>query len=316
MKYYSIDNKIILVIDAVRFFTPTNMLFDLSILKDKDYRIIVTHGIMGELLNMIEKNYYGLDKNKLIFLTNNIEVHNIMNREGCRCFTISEYIFLNDDLYNIVNIEKEYDCIYMGRRAKIGGLFETPYISNLKKCILHESSEISSELVKIEYNKSLSGIMVSKTEGSCRAIAEMLMCGLPIISIKMPNLSKHQYYPYEKLLMYGAYNIILPNTIGGRELWLDDYNSITCERSDNNIDLTIQQIIEKKLSNETIRRDFLNRLFTERLKFLFLIKSILEELDINLEDIELNSFINLPYSNCSLQTTQWNKTIKHFKTLF
>jgi hypothetical protein len=142
------------------------------------------------------------------------------------------------------------------------------------------------------------------------------MCGLPIINIKMPNLNKNQYYPYEKSMMFGAYNIVLPNTLGGRELWLDNYNSIICERNDYSIDDAIQQIIEKKLDSNTIRKDYLNRLFTERLKFLFLIKSVLEELDINLWNIDINNIINVPYSNCSLQSTQWDKTIKYFKTLF
>jgi hypothetical protein len=315
MKYYSIDDKIVLVVDAVRFLTPTSMKIDLNILQNKDYRIIITHGIMGELLNMVEENYYGLDKNKLIFLTNNIEIQNIVNKEGCRCFNISEYIFLNDDLYDIVDVKKEYDCIYMGRRAKIEKIFETPYVSNLKKCILHESSEIDSGLVKTEYNKALSGIMTSKTEGSCRAIAEMLMCGLPIINIKMPNLDKYDYYPYRKDMIYGAYNIILPNTLGGRELWLDDYNSTICERNDSDIDKAIQQIIEKKVDSNIIRSNFMSRLFTERLKFLFLIKSILNELSIEFDENIFNSIINLPYSNCSIQTTQWNQIIKYFKNV-
>jgi glycosyltransferase involved in cell wall biosynthesis len=316
MKYYLINNKIIFVVDAVRFLTPTSMRIDLSILEGKDYRIIVTHGIIGELLNMVEQNYYGLEKNKIIFLTNNVETQNVMHKFGCRCFNISEYIFLNDDLYNIINVEKEYDCIYMGRRAKIEGLFNIPYKTNIKKFILNESSEIDSKSTIFEYNKAFTGVMTSQAEGSCRAVAEMLMCGLPIVNIKIPSLNKNEYYPNNKQNMYGAYNIILPNTLGGRELWLNDYNSIICERNDTAIDNSIQQLIEKNLSGEKIRDEYLNKLFTERLKFLFLIKSIIEELNLNIWDIDLNTFINLPYSNCSLQSTQWIKTINYFKTIF
>jgi glycosyltransferase involved in cell wall biosynthesis len=315
IKYHLVDNKIVLVIDAVRFksFPPLN--FDLSILNGRDYRVIITHGIMGEVLGIIEKNYYGLDKNKLIFLTNNIEITQLLGKYGCRCINIGEYVFLNDDWYNMIDIKKEYDSIYMGRRAKLEGLFNTPYKSNLKQCILNEESSINPLNVKIEYNKSLSGIMVSKTEGSCRAVAEMLMCGLPIVSIKMPNIDNSKYYPNNERSIDDPYNILLPNTIGGRELWLDDYNSIVCDRNDLDIDNAIHQIIEKKLDNNIIKNNFMSRLFTERLKFLFLIKSVLDELSIEFDTDILNNIVNLPYGNCSIQSTQWNQIIKYFKSI-
>jgi len=317
IKNIVIGNKIILVVDAVRFQTSNEIdRINLNMLQGKDYRIVITHGVVGELVDVIVKNYYGLDKNKLIFLCNNIEAQQVLSRSGCRAFNVSEYVFLNDDTYNILKVEKEYDCVYLGRRAKLEGLFKIPYKSNVKHFLLNEESTINESAVTFEYAKSLSGIMPSKAEGSCRVVAEMLMSGLPIVSIKMPNLPKQDYYPHTLFNIYSTYENVLPNTVGGRELWLDDYNSITCERSDEAIDNAIQEIIGRKLDQNIIRRDYLSRLFTERLKFLHLVKSIVEELDLNFWDINLNDFITLPYSNCSLKTQEWKRVLKHFKTLF
>lgn len=313
MQYYIEDNKLLLIIDAVKF---TNNEFDLSVLKDKDYRIIFTHGITGELLDMIGKKYHNLNKNKLIFCINNIEAQMVMNKNGARCANISEYVFLNDDLYDIINLEKEYDSIFAGRRSKLTGLSIHTYKSKIKQHIVSEPSEVDASKIKFEYNKALSGIMTTEAEGSCRAVAEMLLCGLPIVSVKIPTLDREKYYPYIGPGMYGAYTIVLPNTLGGRELWLDDYNSIICERNDNSLDYAIQSIIEKKIPGEIIRRDFLNKLFTERIKFLFLLKSVTEELDVNISNVKLHSFINFCCGNYSTTTKEWQKTINYFKTLF
>lgn len=51
-------------------------------------------------------------------------------------------------------------------------------------------------------NKSIAGGIFSRTEGACRASSEYLLAGIPVISTK---------------------------SIGGRDIWYDDYNSLICE---------------------------------------------------------------------------------------
>ncbi len=52
MKYTKVDNNLIIMFDVVRFITANkNNKFNLSILDGvDDYRIILTHGVIGELL--------------------------------------------------------------------------------------------------------------------------------------------------------------------------------------------------------------------------------------------------------------------------
>jgi hypothetical protein len=59
MKYTKVDNKLIAMFDVVRFITANeDNRFNLSILDGvDDYRIILTHGVIGELLMVIENNY-------------------------------------------------------------------------------------------------------------------------------------------------------------------------------------------------------------------------------------------------------------------
>jgi hypothetical protein len=103
MNYIKVDDKLIIMFDVVRFITSVEHdKFNLNLIKGiDDYRIILTHGVIGELLMVIENDYYGLDKSKLIFLCNNIQTTHYLTTLGLIAHTISEYIFSNDDLYNI-----------------------------------------------------------------------------------------------------------------------------------------------------------------------------------------------------------------------
>ena len=133
IKSFTYGKKLITVFDTVRFIASfgSGLRFTLDLIKDiDDYRIILTHGVIGELINVIENDYYGLDKTKLTFLCNNIETTKLCHKHGLNAYTISEYIFSDDDLYNIIDIPKEYDCIFPGREAKAIGLFQKEYNFN------------------------------------------------------------------------------------------------------------------------------------------------------------------------------------------
>ena len=102
----------------------------------------------------------------------------------------------------------------------------------------------------------------------------------------------------------GTYNIVLPNTLGGRELWLDKNNSVYCDRNDDSIEEAINITINSNFDKYLIRNNFLAKLTMQRTKVLYLLKSLLNEL--GMIDIDMNSFINLPYGNSTINSTQWN----------
>lgn len=322
MKYTKVDNNLITMFDVVRFITASEYnKFDASIFDGvDDYRIILTHGVIGELLMVIENDYYGLDKSKLIFLCNNIQTTNYLLTLGLNAHTISEYIFSNDDLYSIKPSNKIYDCIFPGREYKTLGLFNRDYNNNL--LIMNKLPEypMHHNYVVDYFNKSKCGLMTTESEGSCLSVGEMLLCGLPIVSVKIQdNLNPTTYYPNHpnsKKIIENTYGLILPNTLGGRELWLNENNSLYCERNDDSIEQTINELNSQNIDKYWIRRDFLSKLSFQRYQFLYLLKNILEDINIDINKIDLNGFINLPYGNSSINSTQWKSIKQYFLNSF
>jgi hypothetical protein len=162
--------------------------------------------------------------------------------------------------------------------------------------------------------------MTTESEGSCLSVGEMLLCGLPIVSVKiLDNLFKETYYPNHpnnKKMIENTYGLILPNTLGGRELWLNENNSLYCKRDDDSIEQAINELNSQNIDPYWIRRDFLSKLSSQRYHFLYLLKNILGDININISKIDLNDFINLPYGNSSVNTTQWKSIKQHFLTSF
>jgi glycosyltransferase involved in cell wall biosynthesis len=292
--------------DVVRFITSqSSNRFTLDLIKDiDDYRIILTHGVIGELINVIENDYYGLDKTKLIFLCNNIETTKLCHKHGLNAYTISEYIFSNDDLYNIIDTPKVYDCIFPGRETKAIGLFNKEYNINLLNCHKHPLFPFSRDKMPYYFNMSKCGLMTTEAEGSCLSVGEMLLCGIPVVSVKINLNPIHPYYPINKHFYKNTYEIVLPNTLGGRELWLDKNNSVYCDRNDDSIEEAINITINSSFNKYLIRNDFLAKLTMQRTEFLYLLKSLLDEL--NMINVDMNIFINLPYGNSTINSTQWN----------
>lgn len=318
VKYLRNNNKVITMFDAVRFITTSeHNRFTPDILDGvDDYRIILTHGVIGELLMVLENNYYGLDKSKFIFLCNNIETANYLSTLGLNAHVISEYIFSNDDLYQIKDLPKTYDCIFPGRESKTGGLFLKNYKHDLLRLYKLPDYPFNYATVVDYYNKAKCGLMTTESEGSCLSVGEMLLCGIPVISVEIQdNLPKEVYYPdhsNKKKLIENTYGLILPNTLGGRELWLNEGNSIYCERNDDSIDEAIEKILSGKFDVSWIRNDFLSKLSFHRYQFLFLLKSVLETVDMDIRKVNFNEFINLPYGNSSINTSQWNSIKTHY----
>jgi hypothetical protein len=311
LRSYTQNNKLVIMFDVVGFNTSTeHNRFNVDSIKDiDDYRIILTHGVIGELVHLIENNYYGLDKNKLIFLCNNIETTKLCHKHKLNAHTISEYLFSDDDLYNIIDIPKTFDCVFPGREAKTIGIFQKEYNINILKCYIQPQFPFNMSEMPYYFNSSKCGLMTTESEGSCLSVGEMLLCGIPVVSVKINTNPPYPYYPIDDHHYKSTYDIVLPNTLGGRELWLDENNSIYCERNDDSIEEAINIAINKNFNKHLIRNDFLSKLKYQRIQFLYLLKSILNELE--MDDVNLNFFINLPYGNSSISTTQW-KSIKNY----
>lgn len=319
MKILKIKNKGIVVFDSVRFITSVEaQRFSFNLLRElQDYRVVITHGVIGELLNLIENSNFGIDIKKIHLLVNNLETAKLFNNHGYSTYDISEYIFTDDDRYNIIETTKKYDCVFPGRPTKVFNLFQETYRNNLNLLYKSEKYPYRSEDMPTIFNQAKTGLMTTESEGSCLSVGEMLCCGIPVVSVKINNtVDKLSFYPSNKNIITHTYGIILPHTLGGRELWLDSTNSIYCKRQDDAIDEAITSLKNLSIPNTQIRKNFLSKLSQHRLKFLYLIKSLAEELEMDFYSIRMEDFINLPYGNSSLSTTEWKNILDHFKSSY
>ena len=309
MKHTIQNNKLITVFDVVQFITSVaESRFNISMLDGvDDYRIILTHGVIGEVINLIENNYYGLDKNKLIFICNNIELTKLLHSHNLSAHTISEYIYSDDDMYRVYeDVEKYWDCIFPGRESKTFGIFNREYNINLYKMYKDPAYPIVRNLMPQLFNEARCGLMTTETEGSCLSVGEMLLCGIPVVTVDIvTNQGEYIYYPINKHSYKNTYDIVLPHTLGGRELWLDDTNSIYCNRNDDDIEAAINVAISTCFDKHEIRNDFMSKLSFQRHQFVYLLRGVLNEL--GMINVNPNEFINLPYGNSTINTTQWNK---------
>lgn len=92
--------------------------------------------------------------------------------------------------------------------------------------IINKNKVISKSEVNDILNDSLVGGIFSTVEGGCRASAEYLLCGLPVVSIKSQ---------------------------GGREIYYNKNNSIICQNDPDSVKKAVEECIIK------IKSGFFNR---------------------------------------------------------
>jgi glycosyltransferase involved in cell wall biosynthesis len=321
-KFVVRDNKLISVFDVVRFITSDlhHRLSANDLKKYDDYHLILTHGVSGDLIGLIEYDFYGVNKNKITVLCNNIEAMLVCQKAGVRSLLISEYIFTDDDENNILTTEQEYDCIFPGRPGKDINLFNRSY-KNINFLIVNRLKEfpIPRENMPMLYNKSKCGLMTTNMEGSCCSVAEMLACGIPVVTVKiLDNISTDAYYgelKYDPIYIYQNYYIQFPNTLGGRELWLNNTNSIYCERNDDSIENAIHTLNSMNLNRQKIRSDFISMLRSQREQFMYVVKNACDYMKIKF-DFPIEDVVNLPYGNNSVKTVEWKNIIDGFDKKF
>jgi glycosyltransferase involved in cell wall biosynthesis len=199
---------------------------------------------------------------ELIILTNtNEEVKYYKNKYNCKVFFCNQNTFLDENLFKIDNtIKKKYDLVVNSafdsrknvnlvnkinkERVLLIGYFKNhiedyvlPNVGtyvNFKNNILEKKNYFylsSIEIVNYLNQCNIGGIF-TKIEGACYASSEYLLCGLPVISTK---------------------------SIGGRDIWYNENNSIICEDTNESVfnlfELALKKIEDGSFNPKKIRQD-------------------------------------------------------------
>jgi glycosyltransferase involved in cell wall biosynthesis len=211
-------------------------------------------------------------KTNLIFCAPTKETYELMIKKGYNAKLINGNAFLDYNLLLIGNKERIYDAVINSRPFWWKRVYLTNKVRNLAYIKGNDWAKnettwdgwkdmnfsLIAENIRFDkvieiYQQSKMGIILSGNtgenqqglcEGSNYSTSEYLLCGLPVIST--------------------------PNG-GGRNIWLNDYNSIVCEPNEdsvsNSVEIMFKKIENNEIDREKIRNDQINKMDEMRQNF-------------------------------------------------
>jgi len=186
-----------------------------------------------------------INKDQFIILCNDFrDLQNYLNSGFSNCLLVNNNAWLNENLFSVIETKKIYDAILVGRPIKCKRLYLANKVKNMALLTGHvtwgkqddglvlpphvndDSKRLNSnEMVEI-LNKSRCSLCLSDEEGACYSSAESLLCGVPVVSTR---------------------------SLGGRDVWYNEDNSIICNDNENDVALAVEQIKSKMFDAKKIR---------------------------------------------------------------
>jgi hypothetical protein len=229
-------------------------------------------------------------KTNFIFCAPDEIVNNYILKNGYSSILLNHNAFLDYNLYSIGEKEKIYDAVINSRPFWWKRVYLAHQVNNLlyikgndwaknetswdgyKNMDCTIKSEISRCDVNLLYQESKCGLILSGNtgenqqglnEGANYSTGEYLLCGLPVIST--------------------------PNQ-GGRNFWLDSYNSIICEPNEisvkNAVSIMLNKIENNEIDRKNIRNECVNKINALRSNFIEKTNEIFKRHNININSYE------------------------------
>ena len=226
-----------------------------------------------------------LNKNNFYFLCNSQKEFEIMLAYGFRGQIINNNAWLDENLYSILDIDKKYNALLIARRSDFKRHYLASKVENLAliskghaydQChenliipphVYDNESPLNTNQVVQKINESHVGLCLSSFEGACFASSEYLLCGIPVVSTK---------------------------SVGGRDFWYDNYNSIICEDTEDSVAEAVNYFLKNKRDPEIIRSRHIEKASQQRSLFIQVLQKTFFDYDISLNASEYykKHFIN------------------------
>lgn len=187
----------------------------------------------------------------IIILANSLEEKYFFEKKvTCDVLFCNHNAFLDENKFKIFNsIQKKYDLVIdsafheyknVNIAKKVQNTIHIGYFKYIKrntddKVVPNfgalanfkndEYQKLNKDLINIYYNQSLIAGIFSEREGACFASSQYLLAGLPVISIK---------------------------SVGGRDIWYNEYNSIICENNEDSVYEAVELAKKKIITGEFI----------------------------------------------------------------
>ncbi len=260
LEYYEISNPYILVSPQFSIWKKSD--------EDKKERI--------QAIYSFSSKYSG---SKVIYLCNETLEMEVFRGTGIEAVHINQNAFVDENIFYPFQTKKTYDAVYVGQLQEFkrhelakkirevaiiyyGNNHE--YLRNVMDCMPHGHflNGIPEELggngkrslksweMAVAYNQSKVGLCLSEVEGAMYASIEYLLCGLPVVTT--PN-------------------------VGGRNDFLDEYNSLTVPANDKDVFEAVQSFLDNPVDKAKIRAQTIERMMIHRSSFFDLINGIFVE---------------------------------------
>lgn len=213
-----------------------------------------------------------LNKNNFFFLFNSALEQSALHKYGFIGEIINHNCWLDENLFSVYPIEKQYNAILIARKSK----FKRHYLaSNIKKLALIASGSnddhdvdykmpgsifCPTETIPYQYiprliNQASCGLMLSHKEGASFSSSEYLLCGIPVVSTQ---------------------------SYGGRDLWYNEYNSIICEDNPEQIAMAVEYFVNNPKDPNKIRQEHIDLSKKHRQKFIDILQLVFNRYNISI----------------------------------
>lgn len=236
-----------------------------------------------DLLKLNIQNFY--------FLCNSTTELNLMSKFGLNGDLINQNSWLDENLYSIKPVKKHFKAIYIARRAT----FKRHHLANkvedlaliaggrrhgnkediiLPPHVYNNESPLNADQVVEKINQSNCGLCLSKEEGASFCSSEYLLCGIPVVSTKSQ---------------------------GGRDYWYDDYNSIICNDTEEDIANAVNFFSNNKRDPEIIRSNHIQLSAKQRTEFAKVLQQVFFKYDMNVNSFKYfkDNFMNKMRESCT-----------------
>lgn len=222
-----------------------------------------------------EETFKALDLNKeqFIMLGNDPDEVAAFSKIGLSTVLVNNNAFLDDRIHmNVMpDAQKLYDAIYVGRRiplkrqmlakkverlAIIAGNNHGPNIEPVPDDLAYLNDQVLNEKEVMEkINQSRCGLVLSEWEGACYASSEYLLCGVPVVSSP---------------------------SIGGRDQWYNEYNSIICEPNEDAVKEAVEYFVANPRDPQAIRQAHVDQARVYRKTFMDMLQGIFDRYGVGL----------------------------------
>jgi glycosyltransferase involved in cell wall biosynthesis len=245
--------------DKIRIFVMEGLEHNWNILKyfkENDYIFIVIPWYFDEFnfkygIECMKYNNPNYNINNIIFMCPSNHNMMICKNLGYSYILCNHNCFINEKTFHIKNDNGDSNRLYKAVLNCRPEKWKRPYLAkkvdnlailkgyNFRKDDYYDLNLLNpifinndirlneNEVVDI-YSKSMVGLIFSEKEGACYSSSEFLLCGLPVISTK---------------------------SVGGRDEWYNEKNSIICEDNEESVLECVNMAINKLKSGEFNRNE-------------------------------------------------------------